>query len=691
MFTPNAMAIAPIATEAKVPFVIMNAGTAVITTRSPYMVRASFTLWQSSYPLGAVGGARSTRPPTRLVSDFGPGHDSEDAFSKRLRGRRRQDARQGARAAAEPGLVGVHAAREGRQARRADGVHPGRQDGDAVMKNFSDSGLDKAGIKLIGPGDITTDEELPNMGDVALGVLTVHHYSAAADRPANKAFVAAWKKEYGEKRRRTSVGRRAGTRGAICRGDQAAEGQDRSRQDDGDLQALEEPEQPARPDLHRSGDARHRAERVPARSAQVGGQLANVEIETVHRAEGPLEGIPEEIKSLDTKTRRARRARRATIIRSQPVPGQSCCRSIFTRQRNPSYSYSPPSCLRGLRVEAVNLAATLDGAFLSSLVSVAFHGVAYGMILYVISVGLSVTMGLMGFINLAHGVFAMAGGYVMVSAMTRFGLPFPLASCARFRRGRRRQHAARASALRRLYTAGELAQVLFTIGLIFVSVAVRAPHLRRRCGAVLLPGYLRGQLHVLGRDFPTYRVFLIAFSIMIVLSCGSASSARAGARWCAPRSTTAPWRSRSASTPRCLFMLTFALGSGLAGLGGALGADILPMQWTYPFEQLVYFLIVVAVGGLGSLRGPFVAALLIGVADTACKYWIPEFGAFWFTRRPSASCCGGRKACSGSEPLARERLHRRSAHPLDRVAALGNRAGVLLPPARIPRARRAHP
>src|SRR5205809_7511007 len=74
---------------------------------------------------------------------------------------------------------------------------PAGKTASAVMKNFSDLGLDKAGIKLIGPGDITTDEELPNMGDVAIGVLTVHHYSAAAERPANKAFVAAWKKEYG--------------------------------------------------------------------------------------------------------------------------------------------------------------------------------------------------------------------------------------------------------------------------------------------------------------------------------------------------------------------------------------------------------------------------------------------------------------------------------------------------------------
>ena len=126
---------------------------------------------------------------------------------------------------------------------------------------------------------------------------------------------------------------------------------------------------------------------------------------------------------------------------------------------------------------------------------------------------------------------------------------------------------------------------------------------------------------------------------------------------------------------RLLFMLTFALGSGLAGLGGALGADILPVQWAYPFEHLVYFLIVVAVGGLGSLRGPFIAALLIGIADTACKYWIPEFGAFLSTRRRSASCCGGPWDCSECEyERASERLYRRPAHPLDRVAAVGRRA-----------------
>jgi branched-chain amino acid transport system substrate-binding protein len=197
IFTPNAMAMAPIATEAKVPFVIMNAGTAVITTRSPYMVRTSFTLWQSSYPLGQWA-AKKFKSAYSLVSDFGPGHDAEEAFAKafeegggKLLGKVRVPLQNPDWAAymqrvkdAKPDTLMVFI--------------PAGKTATAVMKNFSDLGLDKAGIKLIGPGDITTDEELPNMGDVALGVLTVHHYSAGATRAQNKAFVEAWKKEYGQ-------------------------------------------------------------------------------------------------------------------------------------------------------------------------------------------------------------------------------------------------------------------------------------------------------------------------------------------------------------------------------------------------------------------------------------------------------------------------------------------------------------
>jgi branched-chain amino acid transport system permease protein len=180
----------------------------------------------------------------------------------------------------------------------------------------------------------------------------------------------------------------------------------------------------------------------------------------------------------------------------------------------------------------------------------------------------------------------------------------------------------------RLYAAGELAQVLFTIGLIFASVAVARLIYGTLAAPVFLPGYLKGQVHLLGRDFPTYRVFLIVFSAILISSLWfGVERTRWGAMVRAAVDNRAMAQAVGINTRR-LFTITFALGSALAGLGGALGADIVPVQWGYPFEHLVYFLIVVAVGGLGSLRGPFIAALLIGVADTACKYWVPQFGAF---------------------------------------------------------------
>jgi len=250
------------------------------------------------------------------------------------------------------------------------------------------------------------------------------------------------------------------------------------------------------------------------------------------------------------------------------------------------------------------------------------------MILYVISVGLSVTMGLMGFINLAHGVFAMAGGFIFASLLGRFGVPFPLALLAAFVSVSIGSIVLERLLYSRLYAAGELAQVLFTIGLIFASVAVARLIYGTLAAPVFLPDYLKGQVQVLGRDFPTYRVFLIMFSaVMIAVLWLGVERTRWGAMVRATVDNRAMAQSVGIDTRR-LFMLTFALGSGLAGLGGALGADILPVQWGYPLEHLVYFLIVVAVGGLGSLRGPFIAALLIGIADTACKYWVPQFGAF---------------------------------------------------------------
>ncbi len=268
-------------------------------------------------------------------------------------------------------------------------------------------------------------------------------------------------------------------------------------------------------------------------------------------------------------------------------------------------------------------------SFLSSLVSVAFHGVAFGMILYVISVGLSVTMGLMGFTNLAHGVFAMTGGYILVAGLSRFHIPFPLALLLSFVLVAAASVVLERLLYSRLYGASELEQVLFTIGLIFMSVAVARLIFGTLQQPVILPDYLKGQLSFMGRNFPAYRVFLIGFSTLMIAALWFGIERTIwGAMVRAAVDHRAMAQSIGINTKR-LFTMTFAIGSGLAGLGGALGADIVAIQPTYPFEQLVYFLIVVSVGGLGSLRGPFVAALLIGITDTACKYWLPQFGAFF--------------------------------------------------------------
>ncbi len=268
-------------------------------------------------------------------------------------------------------------------------------------------------------------------------------------------------------------------------------------------------------------------------------------------------------------------------------------------------------------------------SFLSSLVSVAFHGLAYGMILYVISVGLSVTMGLMGFTNLAHGVFAMTGGYVLVVSLSKFDVPFPLALILCFGLVALVSVVLERTLYSRLYGEAELEQVLFTIGLIYMSVAAARLIFGTLQQPVILPEYLKGQFSLLGRDFPSYRVFLIAFTSLIIGSLWFGVERTIwGAKVRASVDNRAMAQSIGINTKR-LFTMTFAVGSGLAGLGGGLGAEIVAIQPTYPFEQLVFFLIVVSVGGLGSLRGPFVAALLIGVTDTACKYWLPQFGAFF--------------------------------------------------------------
>ncbi len=196
IYTPNAMAVGPIATEAKVPVIVMNAGTASITTKSPYIARVSFTMWQSSYPLGEWAAKHGIKKVYSAVSDYGPGLDAEAAFIKGFTANGGQMVGSVHIPLANPDFVPYMQKAKDVKPDALFTFVPAGEQATALMKAFGDVGLKQAGVKLIGPGDITTDEMLDKMGDIAVGTVTMFHYSAAAKRPANEAFVKAYKAAY---------------------------------------------------------------------------------------------------------------------------------------------------------------------------------------------------------------------------------------------------------------------------------------------------------------------------------------------------------------------------------------------------------------------------------------------------------------------------------------------------------------
>ncbi|HYL31760.1 MAG TPA: branched-chain amino acid ABC transporter permease [Stellaceae bacterium] len=266
---------------------------------------------------------------------------------------------------------------------------------------------------------------------------------------------------------------------------------------------------------------------------------------------------------------------------------------------------------------------------LSAAVSIGFFGLAFAMVLYLISVGLSVTMGLMGFINLAHGVFAMFGGYAVTTLMNDYGMPFWLSLVCAVVIVAAISVVFERVLYRRLYGGDELDQVLLTIGLVFMSVAVAKYFWGPLAQLFQPPLALRGQVDLGFREFPAYRSFLVVCGAVLVTGLWLAlDRTRFGAKIRAAVDNLRMAQAVGINTSG-LFTVAFALGSGLAALGGGLGAELLPIYPGYATDYLVYFLIVVSVGGLGSIRGPFLAALLLGIADTAFKYLLPEIGSFF--------------------------------------------------------------
>lgn len=265
---------------------------------------------------------------------------------------------------------------------------------------------------------------------------------------------------------------------------------------------------------------------------------------------------------------------------------------------------------------------------LDNLVGVVFDGVAYGSLLFLIAVGLSVTMGLMNLINLSHGAFAMTGGYVSVYASMRLGVPFLLTLPLAFAVSAAIGIVYERTLYRRLYKASHLDQVLFTIGMTYMAIATFTFFFGSGQQPVRLPSWLQGQWRVGGIDFGIYRTFLIG--VVIVLTIGLElliQRTRFGAQVRAAVDNQDVAAGTGIHVNR-LFTLVFALGSGLAGLGGGLGIEVLGLDPVFPLKYLVYFLLVVTVGGAGTINGPLVAALVLGVFDVAGKYYVPQIGAF---------------------------------------------------------------
>ncbi|MDH6590624.1 branched-chain amino acid transport system permease protein [Variovorax sp. TBS-050B] len=257
-----------------------------------------------------------------------------------------------------------------------------------------------------------------------------------------------------------------------------------------------------------------------------------------------------------------------------------------------------------------------------------FDGIAYGMLLFLIAVGLSITMGLMNFVNLAHGAFAMVGGYAASLLMSRFGVGFFPALAAAFVAAALVGAVLELLFYRRLYRAHALDQVLLSIGLVFVAVAVFTYFFGPGMQPFSLPPVLDGRVSLLGMEVGRYRLFLIVCGVLVLAALLLAlGRTRYGAMVRAAVDNQRVAGGTGIHVQR-LFFLTFSLGCGLAGLGGALSLGMLGLEPSFPFKYLVYFLIVVCVGGAGTITGPFVAALLVGIVDVAGKYYLPQAGAF---------------------------------------------------------------
>ena len=262
------------------------------------------------------------------------------------------------------------------------------------------------------------------------------------------------------------------------------------------------------------------------------------------------------------------------------------------------------------------------------MLTLLFDGIAYGMLLFVLAVGLAVTLGLMNFVNLAHGAFAMAGGYVTVLLMERACVPFLATLPLAFMLPAIVGAVAERTLYRPMYKRPHLDHVLFSIGLVFMAVSAVDYLVGSQQQIIKLPEFLQGRFEIAGVGIGRYRLFIVIVCLVLtaILQLVLART-RFGSRLRAAVDDPRVAAGLGINVNQ-VFSVTFAVGSGLAGLGGALGAEVLGLDPSFPLKFMIYFLIVVSVGGTTTITGPLLAALLLGIADVFGKYYVPKLGAF---------------------------------------------------------------
>ena len=268
---------------------------------------------------------------------------------------------------------------------------------------------------------------------------------------------------------------------------------------------------------------------------------------------------------------------------------------------------------------------------MQTVVGILTDALAYGMVLFIISIGLSVTMGLMKVVNLAHGAFAMIGGY-LASYFTRgLGIGYEFAIILSVVATVIIAVPLERLLYRRIYgTVDPLVQVLMTIGITFVVIGVTNFLFGPTLKTIPLPGYISGPVDIGFRTLPAHRLFVVACGLATALGLWFLiERTDFGVKLRAAVDNPAMAAALGVKT-EVIYAVSFALAVGLGALGGVLGAEMLPIEPFYALKYMVLFLVVVSVGGAGSIAGALAASLILGLADTTGKYLFPEYGDFWF-------------------------------------------------------------